>query len=99
MDEVLYKWQTRVMREAEGTPLTSAKDAPICEAAPHFYIVVGDPADELVVVPYSAQHCCMDHTDQPCYGWICIEMKHLGEKAWQEANPIAAVSGSPHPTP
>ena len=86
------------MDEYDGTPLTGLRDAEMCEGAPHFYLVSGDPEGELTVVPYSAQHCCMDHSDFLCYGWVCLEMKHLGEKEWPTPDPFAQVEESPHQT-
>jgi len=77
----------------------STYEGPQCEGAPHFYLITGDPADEMSVIPFSAQHCCMDHSDNPCYGWICLNMNVMGETEWPTPEPFVQVEESPHQSP
>lgn len=67
------------MASPAGTPLHGTAEGEHCPGAPHFYIVRGDVAgDDFEVVPYSVQHCCMDHGQGACYGWVCIHIDALG---------------------
>lgn len=63
--------------EQRPSPLLGPDVGPQCKYAPHLYLVTGDIEGEYEVVPYSAQHCCMDHGAGPCYGWVCLHMDNL----------------------
>jgi len=65
------------MDDFEGTPLVGELDGPQCDHAPHFYLVEGDIAEKMNVLPLSEQHCCMDHGGGACFGWVCLSLDSI----------------------
>jgi hypothetical protein len=87
--------------EYDGNPLTGKLDGPHCDYAPHFYIVKEFREDSVEVMPYGPQHCCMDHGDGLCVGWICLTLESINmkESQWPSMEISEADEESPHQHP